>query len=46
MAPAFVVSQKARIADLDGPIALKTDRIAALTYAQGVVAPFTSDLWG
>jgi L-Ala-D/L-Glu epimerase len=46
MAPAFVVSQKARIADLDGPLALKTDRIAALTYAKGVVAPFTRDLWG
>lgn len=46
MAPAFVVSQKARIADLDGPIALKTDRIGALVYAQGVVGPFTSDLWG
>jgi L-alanine-DL-glutamate epimerase-like enolase superfamily enzyme len=46
MAPAFVVSQKARIADLDGPLVLKTDRIGALAYDQGVVAPFTSDLWG
>ena len=46
MAPAFVVSQKARIADLDGPVALKTDRIAAMAYNHGVVAPFTSDLWG
>lgn len=46
MAPAFVVSQKARIADLDGPIALRTDRIAAMAYDKGVVAPFTSDLWG
>jgi L-alanine-DL-glutamate epimerase-like enolase superfamily enzyme len=46
MAPAFVVSQKARIVDLDGPLALKTDRIGALAYDKGVVAPFTSDLWG
>lgn len=46
MAPAFVVSQKARIADLDGPIALRTDRIAAMSYNKGVVGPFTSDLWG
>ena len=46
MAPAFVVSQKARIADLDGPLALKTDRIGAMTYKNGVVGPFSSDLWG
>lgn len=46
MAPAFVVSQKARIADLDGPLALKADRIGAMTYKNGVVGPFTSDLWG
>lgn len=46
MAPAFVVSQKARIADLDGPVALKTDRIGALAYDKGVVTPFTTELWG
>lgn len=46
MAPAFIVSQKARIADLDGPVALKTDRIGAMAYKQGVVAPFTTELWG
>ena len=46
MAPAFVVSQKARIADLDGPVALRSDRIGAMTYDHGVVAPFTSELWG
>jgi len=46
MAPAFVVSQKARIADLDGPVALKTDRIGAMAYKNGVVSPFTTALWG
>jgi L-Ala-D/L-Glu epimerase len=46
MAPAFVVSQKARIADLDGPMALKTDRIGAMAYNKGVVEPFTTELWG
>lgn len=46
MAPAFVVSQKARIADLDGPLALKTDRIGAMAYKNGVVGPFTTELWG
>jgi L-alanine-DL-glutamate epimerase-like enolase superfamily enzyme len=46
MAPAFVVSQKARIADLDGPVALKTDRIGAMAYNHGVVDPFTTELWG
>lgn len=46
MAPAFVVSQKARIADLDGPVALKTDRIGAMAYNKGVVGPFTTELWG
>jgi L-alanine-DL-glutamate epimerase-like enolase superfamily enzyme len=46
MAPAFVVSQKARIVDLDGPLALKTDRIGAMKYDNGVVEPFTTELWG
>lgn len=46
MAPAFVVSQKARIADLDGPVALKTDRVGAMAYDHGVVEPFTTELWG
>lgn len=46
MAPAFIVSQKARIADLDGPVALKTDRIGAMEYNKGVVGPFTTELWG
>jgi len=45
MAPAFVVALKGRIADLDGPVALKSDRIGALAYNQGVVSPFSSELW-
>ncbi|GAM97778.1 L-alanine-DL-glutamate epimerase [alpha proteobacterium U9-1i] len=46
MAPAFMVALKSRIADLDGPMALKSDRIGAMTYNRGVVSPFSSDLWG
>jgi L-alanine-DL-glutamate epimerase-like enolase superfamily enzyme len=45
MAPAFVVALKSRIADLDGPVALQSDRIGALVYNQGVVSPFSSELW-
>lgn len=46
MAPAFVVSLKARIADLDGPVALRSDHINGMVYRQGVVEPFSSALWG
>ncbi len=45
MAPAFVVALKSRIADLDGPVALTSDRIGALVYNQGLVSPFSSELW-
>jgi L-alanine-DL-glutamate epimerase-like enolase superfamily enzyme len=46
MAPAYVVALKAHLADLDGPVALKSDRIGALTYRRGRVSPFNSALWG
>jgi L-Ala-D/L-Glu epimerase len=46
MAPAYIVALKGRIADLDGPVALKSDRIGALVYDKGVVGPFANDLWG
>lgn len=46
MAPAFVVGLKSKIVDLDGPLALKWDRIDALKYAQGCAEPFAKELWG
>jgi L-alanine-DL-glutamate epimerase-like enolase superfamily enzyme len=46
MAPAFVVALNGQLADLDGPVALKSDRIHGLTYRTGRVSPFTSALWG
>lgn len=46
MAPAFVVALKGQLADLDGPVALKSDRIGGLTYRTGRVSPFDGALWG
>lgn len=46
MAPAFIVGLKSRIVDLDGPVALKSDRTHAMHYERGVVQPFSSELWG
>jgi L-alanine-DL-glutamate epimerase-like enolase superfamily enzyme len=46
MAPAFVVSLKARICDLDGPVTLRSDRLDGLAYDKGRIHPFTSALWG
>jgi L-Ala-D/L-Glu epimerase len=46
MAPAFVVSIKARIADLDGPVNLRSDRLSSMVYDRGQLGPFTSALWG
>ena len=46
MAPAVLVAQGAQYVDLDGPLLLAEDRVAALTYdAQGVHAP-APELWG
>lgn len=46
MAPAFVVGLKAKITDLDGPLALRWDRQNALAYDSGRIEPFSSELWG
>jgi hypothetical protein len=46
MAPAYIVGLKSRIVDLDGPVALKSDRPGAIAYNRGQVSPFSSDLWG
>jgi L-alanine-DL-glutamate epimerase-like enolase superfamily enzyme len=45
MAPAYLVGQLCKVVDLDGPIFLKQDRAAAVTYSEGLVeCPET--VWG
>jgi L-alanine-DL-glutamate epimerase-like enolase superfamily enzyme len=45
MAPAFLVGQLCKVADLDGPVFLKTDRAITVQYADGfITCPGT--LWG
>jgi L-alanine-DL-glutamate epimerase-like enolase superfamily enzyme len=46
MASAFLVAQKARWVDLDGPLLQQKDRPYAMQYLQGVVEPPSSQLWG
>src|SRR5260370_449567 len=46
MAPAVLVAQRARIADLDGPLLLARDRPDGLVYAESLVHPATAALWG
>jgi L-alanine-DL-glutamate epimerase-like enolase superfamily enzyme len=46
MAPAFLLAQLARWADLDGPLLQLDDRASAMAYHQGVVQPPQPALWG
>lgn len=46
MAPAFLVAQRARWADLDGPLLQVGDRAAAMAFHLGVVQAPESALWG
>jgi L-alanine-DL-glutamate epimerase-like enolase superfamily enzyme len=47
MAPALLVAQdNATVADLDAPLLLVRDCAAGLSYDQGVIGPYTSELWG
>jgi L-alanine-DL-glutamate epimerase-like enolase superfamily enzyme len=46
MAPAVLLAQRARIADLDGPLILAHDRPHGLVYEQSLVHPATAQLWG
>ncbi|WP_088279051.1 N-acetyl-D-Glu racemase DgcA [Ideonella sp. A 288] len=46
MAPAFLVAQFARWADLDGPLLQVGDRAAAMTFHLGIVQPPETALWG
>lgn len=46
MAPGYIVGLKSRIVDLDGPMALKSDREGAIVYDRGLISPYSSELWG
>ena len=46
MAPAVLLAQGARVADLDGPLLLARDRQDGLTYDGSLVHPSASTLWG
>jgi L-Ala-D/L-Glu epimerase len=46
MAPAFVVAQLCRFADLDGALFLKRDRDHPMECTGGVLAPPARELWG
>ncbi len=46
MAPAFLLAQRARIVDLDGPLLLAKDRAHGLRYDGSLVHPPEPALWG
>jgi len=46
VAPAFLVAQQAKFVDLDGPLLLAKDRENGLRYADGLIYPPSSALWG
>lgn len=46
MAPSFVIAQKCRYVDIDGPLLQSEDCEHAMVYDEGRVAVFTPALWG
>jgi L-alanine-DL-glutamate epimerase-like enolase superfamily enzyme len=46
MAPAFVIAQRCRYVDIDGPLLQAEDCDHPLQYEHGTVEPFSPDLWG
>jgi L-alanine-DL-glutamate epimerase-like enolase superfamily enzyme len=46
MAPAFVLAQRCRYVDLDGPLLQQFDRVTPMHFHDGTVDPPSADLWG
>ena len=46
MAPAFVIAQRCKYVDIDGPLLQAEDCDHALHYDRGSVEPFSPELWG
>ena len=45
MAPAFILAQQCRWADLDGPLLLSRDRNPGFTFAGSMMEPYSEQLW-
>jgi L-alanine-DL-glutamate epimerase-like enolase superfamily enzyme len=46
MAPAFVIAQRCKYVDIDGPLLQAEDCDHPLQYERGKVEPFSAQLWG
>ncbi len=46
MAPAYVIAQRCRYVDIDGPLLQAEDCDHALQFERGMVEPFSPELWG
>lgn len=46
MAPAFLLAQRCRWVDLDGPLLLARDREAAIHFDGSMMQPFGAEVWG
>jgi L-alanine-DL-glutamate epimerase-like enolase superfamily enzyme len=46
MAPAFLIAQKCRYVDLDGPLLQQIDRATPMVYNDALVQPPSAALWG
>ena len=46
MAPAFLVAQRCRYVDLDGPLLQQLDRTTPMHFHDGLIEPPTAALWG
>jgi L-alanine-DL-glutamate epimerase-like enolase superfamily enzyme len=46
IAPAMLVSARARVVDLDGPLLLAKDRDDGMRFAGSIIHPAARDLWG
>lgn len=46
MAPAFVIAQRCKVVDIDGPLLQKEDCNNAMRYENGAVSVFDAKLWG
>ncbi len=46
MAPAFLLAQRCRYVDLDGPLLQQLDRATPMHFHDGLIEPPTATLWG
>lgn len=46
MAPAFIIAQQCRWADLDGPLLLARDREQSFSFTGSMMQPCGPEVWG